>query len=291
MHMVRDFTRRDLLRLSGGALLSLGLWPGRLRANNSTADDATFLAVNDLHFRDADCAPWFEEAVAAMKASAPQAEFCLLAGDLAEDGALDQLAGVRDAFRGLRIPVYCAIGNHDYSGDKDRRSYEEAFPGQINYAFEHRGWQFVGLDTTVGLAWKDTTISSTTLNWLNENLPKLDKRKPVVLFTHFPLGAGVPMRPLNADELLDRFLEFNLSAVLCGHYHGLTERWFGKTTITTDRCCSRIRGNHDGSKEKGWFICKARGSGDVTRQFVAFEPSTSLPGSGGMREETGASNS
>ena len=93
-------TRKKLLRLGAGTLLTLGLWPGRLRAGNSTATrDFTFIAVNDLHFSDAACATWFEEAIAAMKTSAPAAELCLINGDLADDGTSEQLAGVRDAFQ------------------------------------------------------------------------------------------------------------------------------------------------------------------------------------------------
>ena len=43
-------TRRKWLRLSAGALLSLGVWPGRLRGADAPAnDDFTFIAVNDLH--------------------------------------------------------------------------------------------------------------------------------------------------------------------------------------------------------------------------------------------------
>ncbi|HEY5704078.1 MAG TPA: metallophosphoesterase [Terrimicrobiaceae bacterium] len=270
--MTRKFTRRQSLRLSAGALLTLGLWPGRVTAGNSKpASDVTFVAVNDLHFREAACAHWFEEAVAAMKGSAPAAEFCLIAGDLADSGTPEQLTGVRDVFRRLRIPVYSVIGNHDYRSEADRRPYEEIFGGQINYAFDHGGWQLIGLDTTEGIGWQNTTISSTTLAWLDNKLPKLDRRRPTIVFTHFPLGGGVPMRPRNADDLLNRFLEFNLGAVFCGHYHGFTERTLGAAPITTDRCCSRVRGNHDGSKEKGWFVCRATASGDVTRQFVEFK--------------------
>src|SRR5205085_1647055 len=43
------FTRREWLRLSAGALLSLGVWPGRLRGADAPAhDDFTFIAVNHL---------------------------------------------------------------------------------------------------------------------------------------------------------------------------------------------------------------------------------------------------
>ena len=47
-------TRRKWLRLSAGALLSLGVWPGRLRGADAPAhDDFTFIAVNDLHALEA----------------------------------------------------------------------------------------------------------------------------------------------------------------------------------------------------------------------------------------------
>jgi Calcineurin-like phosphoesterase len=272
--MTKELTRREMLRLSAGTLLAVGLWPGRLRADNAAGDrDLSFVVMNDLHFNDERCAPWFDQAMTAVRASAPSAELCLACGDLSDDGTLEQLTGVREAFRRLGMRTYSVIGNHDYGSATDRRSYQETFPGQMNYIFDHAGWQFIGLDTTDGVRWKNTLISSETLSWLDENLPKLNRRRPTILFTHFPLGADVSMRPLNADDLLDRFLEFNLRAAFCGHYHGITERTFRSATITTGRCCSRVRGNHDGSKEEGWFVCHATSSGSVTRQFVEFKPS------------------
>jgi predicted MPP superfamily phosphohydrolase len=140
--------------------------------------DFSFLVVNDLHFFDEECWPWFESVVRQMRATAPEAEFCLLCGDLADNGQPAQHDGVRDAFAKLGSPAYAAVGNHDYLTADDRRSYEERFKDQINYIFEHEGWQLVGIDTTEGNAWQDTKISSQTLAWLDENLPKLDHRKP-----------------------------------------------------------------------------------------------------------------
>jgi len=268
-----NITRREWIRLSAGTLLALGLWPGRLRADDlRNTGNFTFLVANDLHFYDYGCWPWFEQAVTAMKRSAPDAEFCLLCGDLADSGLPDQHIGIRDTFEKLGLPVYATIGNHDYFTRTDRRSYEQTFKDRINYSFDHAGWQMVVIDTTDGDLWQDTTISPETFTWLDEKLPNLDRRKPTILFTHFPLGAGVPMRPVNADDLLKRFLEFNLGAVFCGHFHGYTERRLGSALITTDRCCSRVRANHDGSKEKGWFVCRAKASGEVTREFIEFTP-------------------
>jgi hypothetical protein len=56
--MPAAFTRREWLRLSAGALLSLGLWPGRLRGADAPGhDDFTFIAVNDLHALEDECRP------------------------------------------------------------------------------------------------------------------------------------------------------------------------------------------------------------------------------------------
>lgn len=79
------------------------------------------------------------------------------------------------------------------------------------------------------------------------------------------------MRPLNADALLTRLLEFNLVAVFDGHFHGFTERVVGRTVLTTNRCCAISRDNHDGTKEKGYFLCTAS-AGGIQREFVEVKP-------------------
>ena len=167
----------------------------------------------------------------------------------------------------LGIPVHAVPGNHDHLTDTDRVAYEASFPNQANYRFEQCGWQFVGLDTSEGTHFKDTHISQVTLDWLDAELPRLDRAKPTVVFTHFPLGTDVTYRPKNADDLLRRFHACNVQAIFSGHWHGYTERRAGDAVLTTDRCCSRVRGNHDGTPEKGWFVCEAA-AGKITRRFV-----------------------
>jgi calcineurin-like phosphoesterase family protein len=159
------------------------------------------------------------------------------------------------------------IGNHDYTMQTNRAAYEKVFPGKINYTFEHKGWQFVALDTTEGTRYEQTSIQEPTLQWVDEQLPKLDKKRPTVILTHFPLGAGVQYRPLNADTLLDKFREINLRAVFSGHFHGFTERTAREAVLTTNRCCALKRGNHDKTTEKGYFVCDAAGQA-IKRAFV-----------------------
>jgi 3',5'-cyclic AMP phosphodiesterase CpdA len=260
-----------MLRLSAGSLLAAGLWPGRLDAREPDEEgEFFFLVINDLHYLDKRCGPWFEGVMKEIKARPETLDFCLLAGDLAENGAAEQLEPVRDIFKGLGIPVHVVVGNHDHRGPDDRKPYEELFPESINYRFEHRGWEFLGLDTSQGNRAR-VAVQPHTLHWLDDTLPKLDKKRPTVMFTHFPLGPLVIYRASNADQVLERFKSHNLVAVYNGHFHGFTERRVGRTVLTTNRCCAFSKGNHDGTKEKGFFVCRAQ-AGKVERTFVEVKP-------------------
>ncbi len=299
MNSARRFTRREALRhLSAGTLLTLGLWPGALRAEGADAGGSfRFLQVNDTHCLTLECGEYLTGVVRQMKTEG--ADFCLLAGDLTDKGDRRCMETVKAAFAGLNGPMYPVIGNHDHRTPTDCAAYTDAFPHRLNYRFEHAGWQFVALDTTEGQRSEKTTVQPATLRWLDDTLPQLDKKKPTVLFTHFPLGSGtapsasapdsltglmqnlstaivtVKYRPLNADELLERFREFNLRAAFSGHYHAFTECRRGPTVFTTDRCCALKRANHDGSKEKGYFVCDAR-DGNIQRRFVEFKTPAAL---------------
>jgi 3',5'-cyclic AMP phosphodiesterase CpdA len=263
------YTRREALKgLGAGALLTMGLWPGAARAGIfgwGNHRDFTFIEVNDIHHMDDECGRWFEGVVRGMKTH--DAQFCLVVGDLADDGTRAHLDEMRELLHGLRMPFYPVMGNHDYLTQTDRAAYEDVFPKRLNYHFEHHGWQFVGLDSTEGQHYQDTEISPDTLRWVDDHLKRLSKKNPTVIFTHFPMGAGVKYRPKNADALLERFREYNLQAVYNGHYHAFTEREAGNTVVTTDRCCALKRFNHDGTKEKGYFVCAIK-DGVIHREFV-----------------------
>jgi hypothetical protein len=270
-----SISRRQFVARGLAAGAGLGLWPGRLRAADAAAGESgafTFIAVNDLHFTDPKlCSPWFERAFAAMRASAPEAEFVLVSGDLTTDAKDAEFGGLREAFQTLKLPVYVTCGNHDMTDEGTHKLYDEHFPEQYHYAFEHRGWQFFGLNTSENRGYQDTHIRPSAFGWLDDNLKRFDPRKPSVIFTHFPMGPGIMRRPLNTDDFLARFRDFNLQAILNGHWHGFTEANIRDAWITTDRCCSRYRENHDGSPHKGWFVCEAR-DGRISRRFVVLPP-------------------
>jgi 3',5'-cyclic AMP phosphodiesterase CpdA len=248
-------TSRGLLALAAAPLLAAAAEPVSFR----------FVILNDIHCRDERCIPWIHKIVASIRRHEP--DFCLINGDLSDDGSASQLTGVKEAFGALGVPLYATLGNHDYAIGNDHTPFNQIFPNSLNYHFDHAGWQFVGLDSTQDRAVIFTSVQPATLAWLDGALPRLDRAKPTVVCTHFPLGDGVLCRPFNAGAILNRFDGFNLRATFSGHWHGYAERHFEHATVTNSRCASWWRANNDGSPDKGYFFCEATPSGDVRHQF------------------------
>lgn len=270
--MKSDFSRRDFLVRTSATALAAGLWPGTMFAEDAKGENGEFefLAVNDLHFTDPKLCPlWFEKVFPAMRASAPNAEFLIVSGDLSERATAIEFGGLKDLFPLLKMPVHLTLGNHDVdSKTGDHSIYDEHFPKARNYMVEHRGWQLISVCSAESFAAENTSIPEDTLQWCDQNLKQFDCKKPTLISTHFPLGKGMKACPKNTDVLLDRFKSFNVQHIFNGHWHGYSEMIVNNATVTTNRCCARDRENHDGSPLKGWFVCKAH-QGRVTRQFVS----------------------
>lgn len=260
-------TRRRLLHSSLGSLLAAGLWPGALAAGDPSSGTFNFAAVNDLHYFNDKCGPWFTRMVQTMKAQAGGIDLVLISGDLVEDGTREQQGAIKDILDTLKVPYYVVVGNHDYQSQNNRQAYEQLHPDRLNYTFEHQGWQFVGLDTSEGQKGQGVSAPKETFTWLDTELPKLDQKKPTIILTHFPLSFGVPIMLKNGKAVLERFIHHNLQAVYSGHFHGFTELKSGQTVLTTNKCCSFHRENHDKTPQKGFFACSVK-EGQVKRRFV-----------------------
>jgi len=264
-----QITRRTALtRLTQLGLLAGAAEPWALRSfADEPAPEFKFIVVNDTHYLSDECGPFLAGLVRQMNTEG--AALCLHAGDVTDKAEVTSMEAARSVFARLEVPFYCVPGNHDWVSPTDPGTYDRAFPQRRNYAFTHGGWQFVALDTTEGQKSDKTQVQPATLAALDQLLPTLDPQKPTVVLTHFPLCPGVKMRPLNADDLLARFQGWSVPAMFSGHFHGFTECTRDGATLTTNRCCARQRNNHDGTKEKGYFVCSVR-AGQLTRAFVEY---------------------
>lgn len=266
-------TRRGALARLGKISLFAGLFgPAAIRALAAgTKPEFKFLVVNDTHYLSEDCGTYLTGLVKQMNAEQPA--FVLHAGDVTDKGTAPHLKAVRKVFRGLDCSFHPVMGNHDWFTPTDRRAYLTTFPLKLNYSFRHAGWQFIGLDTTEGQKFEKTRIQPATFEMLDDILGRLNRNKPTVVFTHFPLCESVKMRPVNAEDLLAKFNGWNVRAMFNGHHHAFTECERAGATITTNRCCALKRNNHDGTKEKGYFVCETI-SGKLTRRFVEYKPTS-----------------
>ena len=243
----------------------------RPSAPSAGSSEFRFLVVNDLHCGGPECAPFLAGLVRQMRAHENIA-FCLVVGDLADNGQPASLEAVRDAFGGLGVPIHPVPGNHDCDIGLDARIYSEAFPDRLNYTFMHGGWQFVGFDSTDGNAWHDTRLGAAALVFLERTAAHLDPAAPTIVFTHFPLAPEVHMAPVNTAEALDRLAPLNVRAAFCGHFHGRTQHRHGQTVLLTNTCCSRVRDNHDGTLAEGYLLCSAYPDGTIESAFVEYAP-------------------
>jgi len=260
------FPRRAALRIAAGALVGAVL-PSCLASAGWSSGAFSFVVANDLHYRDARCGEWLTRVAAHIEALRPSPAFVVLAGDLSEDGTRPQLGAVHEIFRALSMPVRSIIGNHDYTTDGRRDEYERLHGRKLNFQFAHGGWRFLALDTTQGRSVYRSRISGATLQWLDETVPQINTREPLVVLTHFPLGRNW-LRPMNARAVLHRLAAHDLRGVFSGHWHGQTVRRLRGVPLVTGRCCSRWRGNHDGSALKGYRLCQVS-SGRLRSSFVA----------------------
>jgi 3',5'-cyclic AMP phosphodiesterase CpdA len=261
--------RREFLRRSAYGLLTAGLWPGALAAAGEEPDGPfDFVVLNDTHYRDERCAAYFEAAFAEIRARA-RYDFVLTAGDLATDGRPEELGPSRELLKLLGKPSYVAMGNHDHAGDSRQPWIDTFGSDSINFRFDHKGWTVLGLDSTNGTRSSGVVVPDETIAWIGRALRDIPTSRPLLCFTHFPFGDAVKYRLGNADEVLELFRDHNLKHIFSGHFHGLTERKAGDIGLTTNRCIAFSRGNHDGSKEKGYFQCHAE-NGQLRYEFVEF---------------------
>ncbi|HVT82362.1 MAG TPA: metallophosphoesterase [Phycisphaerae bacterium] len=261
-------TRRTMLKASATALLAAGMWPGRLRAADTATKPLKFIQVNDLHYFDDLCAPFFEGMVAKMNTLEPA--FVLIVGDLVDEGKSGQCHAIHDILRSLKAPYFVTPGNHDHLTQTDRGPFESVFGQEFNVWREENGWQFVGLDSSDGILYEKVSVKQPTLDFVASLPSKLDKNKPTFIYTHFPLGPGVQYELVNAKNVLEPLKELNIAAIFNGHFHGFTEKKvLSDRIVTTNRCCARKRTNHDNTWQKGFFVIEAA-DGKWKRTFVEY---------------------
>jgi 3',5'-cyclic-AMP phosphodiesterase len=219
----------------------------------------TVAYISDTHIYTRDLNDRFVRAIVKavedVNALDPQPDFVLFGGDLAQLGRRQELDLGAEILKGLKAPVKMMVGEHDWFLDMGEH-WQSVF-GQPQYSFDHKGIHFVTLmsvhekdfwtargmtpeermQTVAGL---DNGVQSRFevgpegRQWLQDDLAKVDKKTPIVIFSHSPLYKYY--RPWNfwtedADEVQSILSKFDTVSVIHGHTHQLLVNRIGNISF------------------------------------------------------------
>ena len=145
--------------------------------------------------------------------------FVIGAGDITEWPTKAAMKGYDALLKNrLKFAAYDVLGNHDDGG----RAYSPTMinwlkkkHGGLSYTFEKAGVLFIGLWSKFDPKGKPAQpLTNEALTYLKEQLAKMPKGKPAVVFTHLCHDAMT-----NRDELVETIGKSNVIMVLGGHYH------------------------------------------------------------------------
>ena len=284
----KKFTRRRLLRTAGAggilaaasSVVGCAAWP----IQGSSRGPLRIVFYTDVHASQDGEVPT-ALGLAAERINAQKGDLVLGGGDLVKgnfDSSAAEVAPLWDAYMAMHGAIrgehHVAIGNHDFAGvlPRDgappvadpRQFYKERLGVTETYrAFDALGYHVMLLDPVWISGDKHKyhgRIAPPQLDWIEAELSRIPRDKPIILVTHIPLltaflgakeGMAVAAEPFmvvnNNREVLALFEEHNLALVLQGHLHvSESLRWRGTTFIAGGAICGNWwRGSYFGTAE------------------------------------------
>jgi 3',5'-cyclic AMP phosphodiesterase CpdA len=184
-----------------------------------------------------DSAARLEACVAHINAHHADARFCILSGDLTNEGTPGAYRALKGILDGLAVPYHIMIGNHD-----DRENLLAAFPGTprdeagfVQYVLMTPAGRLLVLDT-VTPGTHGGRFCARRAAWLGERLDEAGD-DPVYIFMHHPpFPIGLPaMDRIGLDDpepfaaaVSGRANSANIRHIFFGHVHrSVSGSWRG----------------------------------------------------------------
>jgi 3',5'-cyclic AMP phosphodiesterase CpdA len=190
-----------------------------------------FILMSDLHLvpegelsMTLDTAARLEIAVETINARYADADFCVLAGDLADLGQAEAYRRLQAIIAKLAIPVHITLGNHD-----DRPTFLDVFGAELAAATGHvdkvldlKGYRIILLDSSEP-GRVDGVLEPGQIDWLKARLAEAADR-PVIVVLHHNANAlhigSDDIRLLDAAPLIDALKTHDdIRQVIAGHVH------------------------------------------------------------------------
>jgi Icc protein len=261
-------SRRDFLR-GAAAAAAAGVVPMSVvkLAFADAEQDFTFAYISDAHLQLISGPTtkfvhnWDRgliRAVAETNMLTPKPDFVVFGGDLAQLGMKEELDHGAEMLSKLRYKTYFVMGEHDYYLDLGEH-WSKLF-GDQHYSFDHKGVHFVVLNSVltydewthnrwpsaeermIQMAGLDNPNGSPFMvgekqrAWLEDDLDKVAKTTPVVVFSHSPLQKiykGWNFWTEDAEEVQALLAPFEKVNVIYGHVHQIQYNQIGRVAFNS----------------------------------------------------------
>jgi len=262
--MTRLITRRSVIAAgaTAGTLTTLPISMVRL-AFGGTREDFSFTYISDAHIQQIKGASFvrnwdmgLKRAVAEANLITPEADFVMFGGDLAQLGKKEELDHGGEMLSHLKGKLRCVMGEHDYYFDLG--DYWSKLFGPQWYSFDHKGVHFVVLNSILTtdewtfhrwptaeqrmleMAGLDNPNGSPFMvgdkqrAWLKDDLDKVSKDTPLIVFSHSPLQKiykGWNFWTDDAEQVQALLQPFKNVSVIYGHVHQIQYNQIGNISF------------------------------------------------------------
>ncbi len=176
-----------------------------------------FALFTDLHISTSNPVPAEDLRQAITDVNALQGiDFVIVSGDVSESGDAESLLAAKKNLDNLHMPYYITAGNHETKWSESGATDFVRIFGNDKFSFSHKGFYFIGFLTGPIIKMGDGHIAPQDIDWVKAELLKNKKNTPVFAVTHYPLLTGDVD---NWYDMTDVLRQFNVQAVLNGHYH------------------------------------------------------------------------
>jgi len=261
-----SMNRRDFIK-GAGSLAAASVLPISLieLAFADTSENFTFAYISDAHIQHIKGSEFVRNwdrglmrAVAETNLLSPRPDFIVFGGDLAQLGTRAELDHGAEILSALKGKVHHVLGEHDYY--LDLGAYWEQLFGPHYYSFDHKGVHFVVLNSILTaddwtfkrwptpeqrmaeMAGLDNPNGSPFMvgekqrAWLKDDLAKVDKATPLVVFSHSPLQKiykGWNFWTEDAEQVQDLLKPFAKVSVIYGHVHQIQYNQIGNISFNS----------------------------------------------------------
>lgn len=154
-------------------------------------------------------------------------DFAVNGGDVTDYGWVEEYRNYFGLIEGLGFKVHHNPGNHDVRWSPlGPKAFKEGTRGPMYSSFDHKGCHFAILDSTVPLSHYGH-FETEMLRWLEADLKRAGRERPVFLFTHHWVGRERLVTD-NEHALMKVIEPYNVKIVFNGHGHSdLLWTWDG----------------------------------------------------------------